>query len=303
MGTQMSKVFAVVSTFNPDQSVIENVLQTARQVEKVIIVDDGSSDSSALENIPNRHVNVIKLAQNSGIAYALNTGIESAQAAGADYIVTLDQDSLLGNGYIEACLKIFESVSETTRLGLLIPEFINEHQARPPRFSPEGFGLVDEGIQSGMFIRSECLKEAGHLDNRLFIDCVDTEFSFRVRELGWSIGVCPKTHIIHSIGHTVPLGSLTRTLFRKSSEFQFEQHSPFRNYYIARNNIDLYFRYIFKRPGWVLRTVLIQTKNNALSMACGPKRFSHALAMATGFFHGVLRRRGRIPIWLDRSLA
>lgn len=298
----MTKVIGVMSTFRPDSEVVERARQHAKQLDKLIVVDDGSPDSSILSALAKPTFEVIRLEQNSGIAAALNIGIRRALDEEADYILNLDQDSVLDSNYMECCLNTFAQATQPTRLGVVLTDHVNHEPALPPRYSPEGFGLVNEGIQSGMVISAACLNEVGLMDERLFIDCVDTEFSLRVIDHGWRIAVAPGSNITHSLGRMEPFKPFGMQRHVNGESLCYQYHPPFREYYITRNNIDLVLRNLSRRPRWVASVIRREAKPHIKVLISGPYAPKHWLAITVGAWHGIIRRRGKIPNWLAKAV-
>ena len=300
----MRTVFAVVPTFEPDLHVLERLSLLAVQVKHLIVVDDGSSAaaSATLADIEKQGHELIRLPKNGGIAAALNTGIRVALARGADYVLTLDQDSVLGDGYVAACLRAFESTVQATHLGVILSDRINGQPAIPARFSPEGLGLVDEGIQSGAMISAGCLRSAGLMDERLVIDCVDTEYCLRVADHGFRLAVAPGTDMEHALGEMVPLRPFGLHNQHDVQTRLYQYHSPFRQYYITRNNIDLVLRNFRSRRRWTLAVVKRQIGPTYNAVTSGPHRAKHFVAVVVGAAHGIARVRGPIPPGLLRFL-
>jgi glycosyltransferase involved in cell wall biosynthesis len=86
------KVCVVVPTFNNAATlpqVLENVLSFTDQV---IVVNDGSTDStlSVLAGFP--HVEIVSYGQNQGKGYALRRGFQQAVKSGYEYAITIDSD-------------------------------------------------------------------------------------------------------------------------------------------------------------------------------------------------------------------
>ncbi|MBT2500324.1 glycosyltransferase [Agromyces sp. ISL-38] len=300
------RVIAVVPTYHPDASVVQRLLALADQVDQVVVVDDGSGPSADehLERVAAEGIVVERLERNSGIAAALNTGVRRALADGADYVVNVDQDTDLPPGYVATALSLFAKSNAVTRLGIVCVDAVNGAPALPTWVSPEGFGLVPEAIQTGFVISRECLETAGLFDERLVIDCVDTEYCLRVRDSGFRIAVAKGTDIRHSIGRRAELRPFGVPLRHASGGIAtYQYHSPFRRYYIARNNIDLMLRNVRKRPRWVLTVLKREMGGMIISMVSGPQRIAQVLAIGTGTLHGLARRRGMIPDWLRRLVT
>lgn len=87
---------AVIPTYNNHRTVCDVAKSVSQYVEKVYIVDDGSTDEtkSLLSNLSNQEdgIKVITLPVNSGKGKALTTGFAAAYADGFDYAVSLDSD-------------------------------------------------------------------------------------------------------------------------------------------------------------------------------------------------------------------
>ncbi|HBO16891.1 MAG: Glycosyl transferase family 2 [Candidatus Moranbacteria bacterium GW2011_GWE2_35_2-] len=87
------KIYIVIPAYN-EEKVIADVAKEIRDAgyEKIIIVDDGSSDGtfSAAKKIPGAIALRHKI--NRGKGAAAKTGIEAAKILGADIIVTMDAD-------------------------------------------------------------------------------------------------------------------------------------------------------------------------------------------------------------------
>lgn len=298
----MALIFGVMSTFRPDQDVVERALVHARLVDHLIVVDDGSPDSAILDSFTSDNIQVVRLNQNSGIAKALNTGLKIALGANADFILTLDQDSVLDKNYLSRVMDTFERAARATRLGVVLTDCVNHQPSIPPLYSPEGFGLVEEGIQSGLVVSAACLKDIGLLDERLFIDCVDIEFCLRARDRNWRVAVAPGSNITHSLGHMTPFRPFGRQKFRNGMAVEYQYHPPFRRYYIVRNNVDLCIRNVVKRPRWVLSVLRRELTPQIKVLISGPHVSQQWLASTVGLFHGLVRRRGKIPTWLTRAL-
>ncbi len=269
------------------------------------MVDDGTGTDpgGVFERVAASGVTVRRIESNSGIATALNIGVREALADGATYVVNLDQDTVLPSDYVATALDVFERANPVTNIGIVCVDSVNGVPSLPTWVSPEGFGLVPEAIQTGFVISRACLEAAGLFEERLVIDCVDTEYCLRIRDRGFRIAVAKGTDVQHSIGRPAELRPFGIPVRRRNGKMiTYQYHSPFRRYYIARNTIDLLFRNFRRRPGWVLAVIRRETRGMIISIVSGPRRLAQLVAIVVGTFHGLIRRRGMIPSWL-RSLV
>lgn len=287
-------VVAVVPTFRPDETLIERLDALSAQVNTVIVVDDGSPLDSReiLDRVEPAGYQLVRSTQNRGIAAALNTGVRLALERNADFVLTMDQDSALPADYVAACLRAFALADPATRLGVVCSDRINGEPSIPERYTAEGLGIVREAIQSGFLISAECLRECGLFDERLFIDCVDTEFCLRIAERGYSIAVGPGTDITHSLGERAPLRPFGVPIRRNGQQVSYQYHGPVRRYFIARNNVDLFLRYLRLKPRWVVSALRREIPPALTTIIAGPQRTRQFLATVIGATHGLVRKRG-----------
>jgi rhamnosyltransferase len=297
-------VIAVVPTFNPDEGLLDRLARIAAQVERVVVTDDGS-DSIAepvLAAVAKSGYLLVRNTANEGIASALNVGVHRALNDGADYALTVDQDSEIQAGYVDACLRVFATAA-VTKIGAVCVDRINGAPALPRWYSPEGFGIVPDAIQSGMLISRESFEKCGLFDERLFIDGVDTEYCLRMARAGFLVAVAPGTGLRHELGERRPLRPLGLRLSERGEAKTYEYHAPTRRYFITRNTLDLFFRYARHEPRWALsaaRRELMPAVNAVLS---GPHRGRQLIATLAGAFDGLRRVRGTMPPLLRGMLT
>lgn len=85
------RVIAVIPAYNEAKRITGVVERTKKYVDAVVVVNDGSSDTTA-DTARNAGAIVVSHAQNCGAGAATMTGIEAARSLRADVIVTLDAD-------------------------------------------------------------------------------------------------------------------------------------------------------------------------------------------------------------------
>jgi rhamnosyltransferase len=295
----MPSVAAVVSLFNPDDGVLANAKALLGQADTVVVVDDGSPEdpSEVLARLAALGCVVERLGSNSGIAAALNAGIGRAlqDLAKPDYILTMDQDSLLDDGYIDSLIAAAEAaeaagvpvamVGPGTVLGLPV--------RRSGRLN--GIQLGGEPIQSGLLVPVSVLEQLGLFQDSLFIDGVDSEFYLRCTAAGLRTIIAPEAALQHSLGSPAVANVLGRELSVGGQPIRVRTAAVWRYYYLFRNRILLARQYGRRFPLWTLKGFLADYRHLAIVTVLAPGRRARLVNAVHGVGDGVRGRSGRRP--------
>lgn len=316
-------VAAVVTSFEPTDRLVDVVRRAVEQAESVVVIDDGSPsltdradrgdrEESAVRTILDRcaeaGAHVVCAPRNAGIASALNIGVRRALDAGADAVLTLDQDTLIDGDYLNRARTHLHLAASLGLTEVMVsPALINDDVA-PFWFAERGLTLAFEPLQSGLVVTAELFAAIGLFDEDLFIDCVETEFYLRARERGAPALIVPGGRIEHSLGHRArwtpprPLRPLMRPLMREGARggtdgeaIEFSQDAPFRHYYIARNRLALYRRYGRREPLWCAVSIAKDTFVRGRAMLIGSHRPARAYLTAAGTRAALRGETGKIP--------
>lgn len=295
----MPSTTAVVSLFNPGDEVLANMAALIIQVEQVVVVDDGSPlpGESVLAALADMGCEVVRLTENSGIATALNAGVAAALAASPkpSFVLTMDQDSLLADGYVAALMAAAGAAEDAgIKIGMVAPASV---RGLPVRRGPvsNGIQLGGEPIQSGLLVPAPVIESLGGFDDRLFIDGVDSEFYLRCQAAGYVSVLAPGASLDHSLGHKTPARMFGRGLNIGGQPLGVRTAATWRYYYIFRNRILIARDYGLKFPLWTLKGFLADYRHMAIVTVLAPGRIgrlSHALA---GIADGLAGRSGKRP--------
>lgn len=288
------QVTAVVTAFNPDQHLVLACQSLRGQVDAVVVVDDASTEgAAALDDCRALGATILRHASNLGVGAALNTGVAAARGgplggAAHSYVLTLDQDSVLPPGYVDALLA---AGREAARHGLDVA-MVGPEQAGGTcsgTIHTDGHVLLSrEPIQSGLLIPCTTFDGLGVFADELFIDGVDTEFYLRATTRGRVAVVAPGVRLEHRLGsqHVVSLHGHRVALTHAAS---------FRYYYIARNRVLLLRRYQRAAPTWALGAIWRDIRHLAIATALVPDRRSRLRNTAAGLRDGIRGVTGRRP--------
>src|SRR6185369_8402309 len=245
-------VCAIIVTYNPTTSLLDNVAAIAAQVAEIIVIDNGSRApaTDVLRQVGLRAgCRLIYNNDNLGIAAALNIGIEQAVAGGYSWVATFDQDSLVCDDFIAELLRAWERCPYRERVALISPRYQDPGTGTVSSYSHGSgerlFSEVTHTMTSGNLVRSEVFGQVGLFDALFFMDCVDHEFCLRLRRHGYRLIEAHHALLQHALGNMT-----LRSLFGRSCKIY--NHSPLRRYYNARNRAVVYKRYVHDFPRWVV---------------------------------------------------
>jgi glycosyltransferase involved in cell wall biosynthesis len=86
-----NSIYAVIAAKDEEKNISDVIKETLQYVNKIVLVDDGSTDSTAKKS-KNAGATVLKHIVNLGKGAAIKTGVEYAISQGADKVVLLDAD-------------------------------------------------------------------------------------------------------------------------------------------------------------------------------------------------------------------
>ena len=333
-----ARVAAVIACLDPPGSLVEVVREVRQQVDRVVVVDDGSLDPTRVfAELEASGVTVVHQA-NAGIAAALNSGIRVAREGVADVVLTLDQDSRLGSGYVAAALATLEAAAA----GGIPVAFVSAESYRGRRAPTDGWARGGVGtptpldsesghltprargvnlpdsessgpglarlarafdpMQSGWVLPVTTLHRVGLFEEDLVIDGVDSEFTARCRAAGLDPVIGPGCLLEHGQGVRMPVRLLGRPVTVRGVALAYNRHSPTRVYYMARNGTILTRRHLNRQPAWVLRRLVEEAKAHGIRLVSDPQRRRLVVAILAGWRDGLAGRTGRIPGDLEHRL-
>lgn len=297
-------IAAIIVLYNPELHKLHRLMDAIdSQVDKLFFVDNDSENISSAAFEPWHKAQYIRLDANFGIAHAQNIGIAKALNQGAEYILLLDQDSIPSLTLVNDLTIVLadESVAASGSAyydprSQKTSFFVIQKNGVPKRWSLPIEGIkeipqtVDTAflIASGTLIKSNVLKKLGAMRSDYFIDHVDTEWCFRIRNAGYRIVGAPNAIMEHSLGDEI-----RRVWFLGWRQVSY--HSPLRDYYMFRNTLlmikDTPMSLIWKCH---LLWRLLQFAGYFLTFT--PSRKERFIKMSLGIIHGLKNIRGKLDI-------
>lgn len=273
------RVVVVVPTYCPSEQLRILVTDVQAQGYPVVISDDASpvtADVILREVGGKPDVHVIRHHRNEGIARGLNEGLLAAIEMGAEFLLTLDQDSEIPVSYINDLVNAFTALA-SDRVGVIAPAVIadNSGDITYPTTMISGIATTEEVIQSGALWKVTALEEIHGFDEKLGIDAVDAAACLHLREAGFLIALTPAVTLRHNLGNSRQVRILGRTVMVTS-------HSPARRATMVRNRLALAPAEFKQSPRHAFRTVRRVAVNSVLGAVLGKNRAANAKGSVAG---------------------
>ncbi len=255
------KILCLIITYHPEEERLrQNLEACTRQIKDILIIDNGSGEEAVVQieqmadAFIDNHVIVKSASKNRGIAWALRKGMEYAVKKEYDWVLTLDQDSIMQERLVDAYETTVNNLqadfSDTVQNSRSLPVGALTCVIRDRNYSDEnangsverGLESVKEAITSGFMISVLAYQKIAGYDDSLFIDYVDYDVCYQLLEAGYGIYRVPHEGLLHEYG------KVTRKNFLGKHPV-VTNHPAWRNYYMVRN------MYIMskKHPGFVTK--------------------------------------------------
>ncbi len=279
-----NQIVATIVTFNPQFEIFEkNILAIYSQVSNIIIVDNGSANIRLFQQQLKTYTKLywILNTENIGIAAALNQAVLYAESIKAEWLLTLDQDSVVPDNLI----RTYQQYIEDDSIGLLCCPIFDRNVGLLSK-SPivEETEEVEECITSASMLRISAWHKVGGFFEDLFIDGVDIDFCYLIRKHGFRILRINSIQLLHELGHSQAITILGKKLF-------LFHHPPIRCYYMTRNTLYLGIRH---KGFW--HFALITIKRSFLMVGFESDKLKKLLAIFYGIRDALLfRKLGKAP--------
>jgi len=244
----MSRASIVVLCYNGLEETTRPCLEsivanTAPDTYELIIVDNGSTDGTVdylkvfVEQNP--HVYLQLNDYNKGYADGNNDGIRIAHG---QYVVLLNNDTLVPNGWLEKLLKLFNDQPSIGLIGPVTNSAGNEQRIELTGLNEKNFEEIASSYverQSGVWfdterlgffcvaIRRKVLDKVGLLDENFGIGMFeDDDYCVRAKKARFTLAVVEDCFIYHkgSVTFSKLSGEKYHTLFEKNKAYFREKH-------------------------------------------------------------------------------
>jgi rhamnosyltransferase len=293
---------AVMVTYYPDSTVVQNLRAIVDEGIRVLIVDNGSGPEALAYFSTLPEIEVIALGANQGVATALNRGAAWARERGYAWMVTFDQDSKLVPGLAAGLWDAHLRHPRAAVIGPCILEgekddrryrWVRRHPDWPLLFQrvkceDEDLPEITLLITSGSMVELEAWARLGGFTESLFIDYVDIDYCLKVVRMGRTVAVAAGASLQHKLG-----ARQTGRILGK--DLRPTHHAAFRHYYIARNRVMVWRWHALTQPHWAFFDLTFALFNGFRVVVFEPQKWAKLKAMILGTWDGLRGCCGPCP--------
>ena len=229
---------------------INSVEKSSFKNFKIILIDNESKKEFSDEINKKDKIHLIKNENNEGFARANNQGIKYSLKNGFDYVLLLNNDTVIKNNLLESLIEQSNTLNQKiiqplilnydgTKIwnaGGTINNFFGTFQTHKKGESFKNFksniDFTEWFTGCCVLIKSEVFSNIGYFDERFFAYYEDVDFSIRLKSKGYSIAMMNDSYLKH---------------FESASSKSINQIegnlSPYVHYLNIRNHILLLKKY------------------------------------------------------------
>lgn len=237
--SRLAKIFIIILNWNGKHDTLD-CLKSLSKIDHdgikthIVVVDNGSSDgSSGIIKKQFPQVAIIDNKTNLGFGAGANQGAKYAQANGADFLLFLNNDTMVNEDFLVALWEFCETCQKD-----VVSPYIYYHNSHKlwycggrviwpiARIEPIKCIERDDFYQAEllsaccMLVSKKAWETVGQFDEKYFFGLEDTDWCLRAKKKGIALWVNPKSKILHKVSASVG-----------------GKNSPPAIYYLLRNNL------------------------------------------------------------------
>lgn len=222
-----------------------NIIKDFQCIDKIIIVDNCSSDNSysRLLELRSNKIDVIQTSSNGGYGYGNNYGVTYAKKTyKADYVVISNPDVIIDENSVEKCLNY---ICTNQDIAVVVPKMLNAKEQvcdnsvwkiptywqylfctlfLTKRITPSNnYNTEYVGGQEPVFC--ECVagswlmidvdkfSSCGMYDENIFLYCEETVLAIKLKKMGYKTVLIPNIYFIHN--HSVSINKSIKSVVKQ----------------------------------------------------------------------------------------
>lgn len=220
------RVHVIILNWNGREDTLECVA-SCREVSypglRLLVVDNGSTDGSeAALRARFPDLEILQTGANLGFAGGNNVGIRHALASGADWVLLLNNDTVVAPDFVDALVR---AAATDARIGMLTSKiyyfeppdvlwyaggYMNEalgygnHKGTGRRDVGQFDTLEDTNRPTGcaLMVRRDVCERVGLLGDEFFCYCEDLDWALRTRNAGFRVVYAPGSRVWHKVSRS-----------------------------------------------------------------------------------------------------
>ncbi|MDR0680738.1 MAG: glycosyltransferase [Dysgonamonadaceae bacterium] len=221
---------AVVVWYNPNEEIAKNILRYNTGVHKVFVIDNSDKNNqSLLDGLKIENVCYHFIGENKGIAVALNIGFEYARKCHAEWVLTMDQDSIFEGANFENYKKEIINYIDKNEVAIFSIKHDFGNLAEKTVTNLDRYCEKKRVMCSGNVVSYRAYHQVGGYRDDFFVDWVDFEFCARIKMANYRIIECTQVILKHFLGERI-----IETTFFGAKKY-IPDYPLWRKYYLARN--------------------------------------------------------------------
>lgn len=265
---------------------------------RTIVVDNASNDNSCEELRKYTNIELIELKENLGFAGGNNVGIKVAMDNKADYVLLLNNDTVVEKDFLDHLVDVAEADSTVGAVGGKIYYFddkkliwyagakINTFTSRTQHLGAEEHdnGQYNELCETGyitgcmMLVKAEVVEKVGVMDESYFLYYEETDWNVRINQAGYKLMYQPKSVIYHKVSSSTKKINYVMNYYYDRNSYYFINKN-----YGAANKA---FMYLYKRTYLLAKYAQATLQKNEEKKEMVVKAYKSILSKEMGKYNG-----------------
>jgi glycosyltransferase involved in cell wall biosynthesis len=196
-------------TFRALQAAVSELQPEAGSLRILLYDNTPEEKTQSLSHLPG-YVEYYAARRNDGLAAAFNCAIDLAQQEGCDWIITLDQDTVLPPSFLRRIATIARDFTDEPAIASIVPQVLEDGRMLSPnwfwagvvpRWFPRGYVGISPhptfAFNSASTLRVSALRQIGGYSQRFWLDNCDSYIYHRLHLYGKKVFVAGDIHVEH----------------------------------------------------------------------------------------------------------
>lgn len=233
-------VYIIIINYNGYKDTIE-CIKSLKKIKyknyKIIVLDNDSKDDS--EEYLRKSLlgcTIIQTGKNLGFAGANNIGMKYAVNNGADYILLLNNDTIVDRNFLDYLIKGFEISQDIGMVGGKIyyynePDKVwyaggefDKLRAKGKHYTVDDncdYKIIDFITGCMQLISVKALKKVGYMNEKFFLYFEDVDYCFRFAKNDYKLLYCSNAKIYHKCGGSASYKSPLSIFYSNRNRYLF----------------------------------------------------------------------------------